>query len=141
MKDLLKEAKTTNKPAMATAKDAGKEVTVMTLFQNTWVRKKAVPRLLSYTRNKTIKIKAARKEKGAKELTEAEQKILKRYQRKILQEENLKLRQALLSKRPSVAGKQKAAGKGPKKGAKPAKKPAAGKGKDAAGKFEMVLHQ
>ncbi len=39
MKDLLKEAKVTNKPAMATAKDAGKEVQIMTLYKNTWVRK------------------------------------------------------------------------------------------------------
>ncbi len=136
MKDLLKEARITNKPAMATAKDAGKEVQIMTLYNNAWVRKKAVPRLKSYTQNKIIKIKAARKEKGPKELTEAEQKVLQRYQRKILQKENLRLRHALLSKRPSVAGKQKPAGKGQKKGAKPAKKPAAAKGKDAPGKLK-----
>lgn len=135
MKDLLKEAKVTNKPAMAIASDAGKEVQIMTLYKNTWVRKRAVPRLVSFTRSKIIKIKAARKEKGPKELTEAEQKTLQRYLRRILQDENLKLRQALLSKRPSVAGKQKPAGKGRKKVGKPAKKPAAGKGKEAAGKF------
>lgn len=140
MKDLLKEAKVTNKPAMATAKDAGKEVQVMTLYKNTWVRKKAVPRLVSYTRNKIIKIKAARKEKGTKELTETEQKTLQRYLRRILQEENLKLRQALLSKRPSVAGKQKSGGKG-QKGAKSSKKPAAGKGKDAPGKSKRFLYK
>ena len=125
MKDMLKEAKTTNKPAMATAKDAGRDVQVMTLFRGSFVRKKAVPRLLTFVRNKTIKIKAARKEKGPKELTEAEQKVLQRYTRKVLIEENRRLRHALLSKRPSVAGKQKAA----KQQKKPAKKTAPAKGK------------
>lgn len=124
MKDLLKEAKVTNKPSLATAKDASREVKVtMTLFRDTWVRKKAVPRLVLFVRNKTIKIKAARKEKGPKELTEAEQKTLQRFTRKILQLENLKLRQALLCKRPSVAAKQKSA----KPAKKPAKKPAPSK--------------
>lgn len=133
MKDLLRDARVTNKQSLATAKDAGREVQVMTMFKGTWVRKKAVPRLLSFTRNKTIKIKAARKEKGTSELTEAEQKTLQKYIRKILQEENRKLRQALLSKRPSVAGKQKPAGKQQKK-AKPAKKVAPAKGKDTSKK-------
>lgn len=109
MKDVLKEAKITNKPYLATPKDAGREVQIMTLFRGTWVRKSAVPRLVSYVRNKTSKVKAERKEKGAKELTEAEQKILQRFTRKILLEENRKLRLALLSKRPSVADKQKPA--------------------------------
>lgn len=123
MKDLLKEARVTNKPSLATAKDAGREMQIMTLFKNTWVRKKAVPRLLSFVRAKTIKIKAARKEKGPKELTEAEQKTLRRYTTRVLLEENRKLRQALLSKRPSVAAKQKSA----KPQKKPAKKPAPSK--------------
>lgn len=123
MKDLLKEAKVSNKPMLATPKDAGRETQVMTLFRDTWVRKKAVPRLVLFVRNKTIKIKAARKEKGPKELTEAEQKTLQRYTKKILQQENIKLRQALLCKRPSVAAKQKAA----KPAKKPAKKPAPSK--------------
>lgn len=140
MKDLLKEAKVTKKPALATAKDTGKEVQLMTLYKDTWVRKKAVPRLLSYTRNKLIKIKAERKEKGPKDLTESEQKTLQRYVRRILQAENRKLRQALLSKRPSVAGKQKPDAKG-KKGAKTTKKPAPAKGKETAGKFEKVNTQ
>ncbi|KAK8374236.1 hypothetical protein O3P69_014128 [Scylla paramamosain] len=124
MRDVLKEARATNKPSLATAKDAGREVQVMTMFRNTWVRKKAVPRLMTFIRNKTIKIKAVRKGKGPKELTEAEQKTLQRYTRKILLEENLKLRQALLSKRPSVAEKQKSAAKPQKK---PAKKSAPSK--------------
>lgn len=133
MKDLLKDARATNRPYLATAKDAGREVQVMTVYKETWVRKKAVPRLVSYARNKTIKIKAARKEKGPQNLTEEEQKTLQRYMRKILLEENRKLRQALLSKRPSVAGKQKPA-KQQKKG-KPAKKAVPGKGKDVSSKF------
>ncbi|KAG0702380.1 hypothetical protein GWK47_025118 [Chionoecetes opilio] len=126
IKDLVKEA--ANKPSLATASDAGKEAQVMTLFKGTWVRKRAVPRILSYSKNKAIKIKAARKEKGAKELTETEQKVLQRYMRKILHIESRKLRQALLSTRPSVAGKQKPA--------KPTKKTAkkAAPAKAAAGK-------
>lgn len=123
MKDLLKEARLTNKPSLATARDAGREMQILTLFKDTWVRKKSVPRLTIFFRNKTSKIKAARKEKGPKELTEAEQKTLKRYTTKILLEENRKLRQALLSKRPSVAAKQKSA----KPQKKPAKKPAPSK--------------
>lgn len=130
IKDLLKEAKITNKPSLATAKDAGREVQVMTMFRGSWVRKKAVPRLLTFVRTKTIKIKAARKEKGPKELTEAEQKILSKYLRRILNDEGRRLRHALLSKRPSVAGKQKPG----KKSKKPAKKAAPAKGKAAPSK-------
>lgn len=132
MKDLLKEAKVTNKPSLATPKDASREVQIMTMYKGTWVRKRAVPRLVHYAHTKTIKIKAARKEKGPKELTEAEQKVLHRYMRKVQMIENRKLRQALLSTRPSVVAKQKPAKKQQQKKAKPAKKAAPAKGKSTA---------
>jgi len=123
MKDIVKEAKTAKKPSLATSKDASRDVQIMALHLGTWVRKRAVPRLDICIRNKTMRLKEAREEKGPKDLTEAEQKTLQRYTRKILVAENRRLRHALLSMRPSVANKQKSA----KQQKKPAKKAAPSK--------------